>query len=116
MSHGFATLIAGVNDNDILVQRAGDTNTFDNAHSFTNFQIGGSAGAVDVEVSLDGTNFLATVLALQDEQSVAPTTRVVVTAAGRLYTFSGMYRKIRVRQNGAAAAVGYVLSYKNTNI
>lgn len=111
MSHGFATFTAGVSDNDILIQRVGDTNSFDNANAYDMFTIAGSAGAVDVEVSMDGTTYLATVLALQDEASIAPTTRVLVTAAGRVYSFTGRYRKVRIRQNGAPAAVGYVLSY-----
>lgn len=100
------TCIAGVSDNDIIVELTG------NGDLYSTWQIASTAGAMDIEVSLDGTNYLAAVMALIDLMSTAPSTAVVVTAAGRVYGFKGRYKKVRVRQNGATAVanaslVGY---------
>ena len=65
-------------------------------------------GAVDVEGSLDGTNFTTAPIHLQDlgATSVDP---VLVTAADRMYYVPGWYRFLRVRQNGATAASASLL-------
>ena len=58
------------------------------------------AGAMDVDVSLDGTNF-AVAIAMNDEASLTPATKVIVTAPGLLYSFRGNFAAVRIRQNGA---------------
>jgi hypothetical protein len=62
-----------------------------------------TAGAVDVFVTLDGSNWSTAALSLQDmgSTSVEP---VLVTAANRVYAFVGKYRAVRVLQNGATGA------------
>ena len=89
--------ITGVNDNDIVIEVT-------DAERFNEFAVTTLTGAVDVDVSLDGTNFI-TAIALEDKKSTNPQTRVVVTAAGGLYRFFGSVKVIRVRQAGATAAV-----------
>lgn len=87
--------IAGVNNNDIVLETT-DVSMYDI------FQLMSSDGAMDVEVSLDGTLFTNVPLSLVDQSAVL-TAPVVVTAALRMYGFSGVYRAIRVRQNGVTA-------------
>lgn len=60
-------------------------------------------GAVDVFVSLDGTNYATAALSLQD-MGATTNDPVVVTVADRLYGFVVKARYIRVLQNGATAA------------
>jgi hypothetical protein len=55
-----------------------------------------------VFVSLDGTNYSTAGLSLADLGSTS-TDPVIVTAANRTYGFRGVYRLIRVLQNGASA-------------
>jgi len=93
--------IAGVSDNDIVIE-------LDDLQRFNEFALMSSAGAMDVDISLDGTNF-ALAIALEDKHSVAPATRVIVTAAGLLYYFFGNFKAIRVRQNGATAVANPIL-------
>lgn len=93
--------IAGVNTNDIVIE-------LDDVSRFNEFSLMSSAGAMDVDVSLDGTNFAAAI-ALEDKHSVAPGTRVVTTAADLLYYFEGNYKAVRVRQNGATAVADAIL-------
>lgn len=69
----------------------------DDVQRFNEFMLMSSAGAMDVEISIDGTNFTG-VLALEDKHSLTPATRVIVTAADRAYYFEGNYKAIRVRQ------------------
>lgn len=68
-------------------------------------------GAVDVEGTLDGTNWTTAVIHLQDmgSTSVDP---VLVTAADRMYFVPGKYRFLRVRQNGVTAAAASLLCWK----
>jgi hypothetical protein len=94
--------VAGVNDNDIVIE-------VDDVSRFNEFALSSSAGAMDVDVSLDGTNFI-TAIALEDKKSVAPGTRVVVTAAAGLYYFEGNFKAVRVRQNAATAVANAVLT------
>lgn len=93
--------VDGVNDNDIVIE-------LDSVGKFDRFMLSSTAGAMDVDVSLDGTNFI-TAVALEDEKSTTPGTRVSVTAAGGLYLFQGPVKAIRVRQAGATAAANAVL-------
>src|ERR1044071_7369049 len=63
------------------------------------FMLMSTTGAVDVLVSLDGTNFSTAPLSLVD-QGATDAAPVIVTAAGRVYGFRGKFRKIKVLQNG----------------
>lgn len=93
--------IAGVNDNDIVIE-------LDDVQRFNEFALMSSAGAMDVDVSLDGTNFAAAI-ALENKHSATPGTRVVVTAADLLYYFEGNFKAVRVRQAGAGAVADAIL-------
>lgn len=100
---------SGTNNNDVVMTIADDSLQYDT------WIIGSSAGALDVFVSLDGTNFQSAALALLDLGSATPTTMVAVTTAGGNFAFRGKYKKIRVDQNGATAVVGAVLNaYRTT--
>jgi hypothetical protein len=75
------------------------------------YQLGSVEGAMDVFGSGDGTNFLATPIALTDLTATAPATRVVETTATKHYQFSGRYKAIQVLQKGATAVTGaYVIT------
>lgn len=103
------TCTASVNDNDVICS------IIDDALHYDTWVLGSTAGAMDVEVSLDGTNYLATVIALLDMTSTTPATMVVVTTAGKPAAFRGKFRAIRVRQNGATAVVNPALiGYRTT--
>lgn len=93
--------IAGVSDNDIVLE------TTDVSHLDT-FCLMSTAGAMDVLVSLDGVNFTTAPLSMADLGSTS-TAPVIVTAAGRLYGFRGIYRVIRILQNGAVAVANPLL-------
>lgn len=98
----------GVNDNDPVFELAADAEYFDT------WQLGSTAGAMDVFVSGDGTNYMASALALIDLGSTAPSTAVVVTTAGGNYGIRGRWKKIKVLQNGATAvANGYLIGYES---
>ena len=62
-----------------------------------------TAGAADVFVSLDGTNYSTAALKMQD-YGASDTTPALVTVAGRVYGFVARFWKIRVTQNGATDA------------
>lgn len=96
--------IAGTGDNAIVIE-------LDDVSRFDMFSLMSSNGAMDVDVSLDGTNFTlgTAALALEDKHSTTPGTRVVVTAADRVYYFEGNYKSVRVRQNGAVAVADAIL-------
>lgn len=96
---GEATLYqdgTGASDNDIIVQTGDVTN-------FNTFELFSTAGALDVDVSLNGTDYTTAPHSLTDLGATV-SDPVLVTAANRSYRFRGTYRKIRVRQNGATAA------------
>ncbi len=87
----------GTNDNDIVIELTS------NAEHFETWQLSSTAGAMDVFVSSDGTNYLTAPLALIDLASVNPSTAVVVTAANGSYGWKGRWKKVKVLQNGATA-------------
>src|SRR6185503_17338894 len=87
----------GANDNDVIVQA-------DNISLFTKFFVMTTAGAVDVTVSIDGTNYSTAPLSLIDLGATAIGTAVLVTVANRIYSFSGTFQNVRVLQNGATPA------------
>ena len=92
---------SGTNDNDIVIQT-------DDVSKYRSFFLMSTAGAMDVEVSLDGTNYCTAPLSLID-LGATTTAPVLVTAAGRVYAFPCQALKIRVRQNGATAVANATL-------
>lgn len=85
-----------------------------NADQFDTWELGSSAGAMDVFVAGDGTNYLAAAVALVDLGSTAPSTTVVETTAGGNYGIRGRWPKIIVRQKGVTAVVGaYLIGYES---
>ena len=95
---------SGTNDNDSIFGE------LDNMQAFDTFLLMSTAGAMDVFVSLDGTNFTTAPLSLVD-MGATDTLPVVVTAANRLYGFRGKFKHIIVRQNGATAVENAVIKY-----
>lgn len=92
----------GASDNDIIVQA-------DDVLLFRQFMLTTSAGAVDVIGSLDGTNYPTAPISMSDLGSASFSTAVVVTAANRIYRFTGCFQKLRVMQNGATPAADVTL-------
>lgn len=98
----------GVNNDDIIFEIAS------NADQFDTWEIGSTAGVMDVFVSGDGTNYQSAAVAMIDLGSTAPSTAVVVTTAGGNYGIRGRWRKIKVMQNGGTAvANGYLIGYES---
>lgn len=95
---------SGANDNDLLFT-TNDLSRFDACVLMS------TTGAVDVEVTLDGSNWSTAPLSLQDF-GATDTAPVLVTAALRVYAFVGKYRKVRIRQNGATAAAASLNCWK----
>lgn len=96
----------GVNDNDLLF-------TTDEVSNYDTFELLGSAGAVDVEVLLKAGGTWATAPITMQDLGAASLTPVLVTASGRLYGFMGNFHQIRVRQNGASAAIYVMRGFKS---
>ena len=90
--------VVGVNDNDVVIQ-------YEAAERFNDFTLMSVAGVMEVDVSLDGTNF-ASIIALEDKASTTPATRVLITVAGQIYRFQGTFKAIKVRQASATAVTG----------
>ena len=87
---------AGTNDNDV-VYTANDVSMY-NTH-----YVECTAGTVDVDVSIDGTNWIAAVVG----RNIATTgvfTQVNEAASGVCLEIIGKYRKLRVNQKGATAS------------
>lgn len=70
-----------------------------------------TTGAVDVLVSLDGTNFSTAALSLQDF-GAEDTVPVLVTVALRVYGFVGKFRAIKVLENGTTDAAASLNCWK----
>jgi len=100
---GFAALEGDFDgaDNSVVLE-------LENAERYNEFTLMSGAGAMDVDVSLDGTNF-APAIAMIDVESADPATRVVATVAGKAYRFAGTFKTIRVLQKGATEVGGAVL-------
>lgn len=96
-----STVLTGVNDNDVLLEMTTATHTA--VDQCDAWQLGSTAGAIDVFVSLDGTNYLTGAVALTDLSSTTPSIAVIVTTAGGNYGFRGHFKKIKFLQNGATA-------------
>lgn len=59
-------------------------------------------GVVTVEVSLDGTNFTAAGISLEDF-GATDNNPVLVTVVNRVYGFVGKFKSVRVRASGGSA-------------
>lgn len=95
----------GTNDNDVVIQSE-DVSRWDT------FQLMSTSGAMDVFVSLDGTNYSTSAISLQD-MGATTTDPVVVTAANRLYGFRGKFARVRLLQNGATGVANACLMCSN---
>jgi|AGTN01.3.fsa_nt_gi hypothetical protein len=95
----------GTNDNDVVIQS-------EDVSKWDTFQVMSTAGALDVFVSLDGTNYTTAAVSLQD-MGATTSDPVVVTAANRLYGFRGTYARVRVLQNGATGVENACLMCSN---
>jgi hypothetical protein len=62
-----------------------------------------TAGTIDVDVSLDGTNWIAAVAGVS-LITTTPATRVVEAASGVCLEIRGKFKAIRVNQKGATAS------------
>lgn len=99
---------AGANDNDAIFDITS------NAEFFDTWQLGSTAGVMDVFVSGDGTNFHTAAIALIDLGSTAPSTAVTTTTANGNYGFKGRWKAVRVLQNGATAVENaYLIAYNS---
>jgi hypothetical protein len=95
---------SGASDNDLIF------GTLVNMDTYDTFELMSTAGAMDVFVSIDGTNFTTAALSLTD-LGATTSDPVVVTAANRLYGFRGKFAAIQVRQNGVTAVVNASIRY-----
>jgi hypothetical protein len=86
---------SGVNTTDVVIQTK-DSMRYDQ------HQLMSTAGAMQVFVSLDGTNFTTAPLSLIDQGAIT-SAPVLATVAGRLYGFVGYFAAIQVQQVGATA-------------
>lgn len=93
--------IAGVNDNDVVIEN-------DSVERYEEFSLMSTGGAMDVFVSLDGTNFCTAPLSLAD-LGAADTAPVLLTVANRIYRFRGVFKAVRVQQNGVTAVANATL-------
>lgn len=100
-------VLTGVNDNDVLLEMTSATHSA--LSQCDSWELGSTAGSIDVYVSGDGTNYLSSPIALTDLNSLEPSTTVVTTTAGIHYGFRKHAKKIKFLQVGATAvANGYV--------
>ena len=95
---------SGTDDNDVVIEF---NDIVDGADTFL---LMSTSGAMDVFVSLDGTNYSTAALSLTD-MGATTSDPVIVTVANRVYGFRGKYKAIRVLQNGATAVANAVLRY-----
>lgn len=86
---------AGSATNDVIYT-SGDVKQYNTLKIHNN-----SSAIVDVEVSLDGTNFVADQAAMRNIGDTAMDTYKVVCSAGSCCVLSGKWAKVRVLQSGA---------------
>lgn len=91
----------GTSDNEIVIQS-------DDIQQYDTFILQSTSGAMDVFVSVDGTNYSTAALSLSD-LGATDTIPVLVTVANRTYGFRGKFKYIRVLQNGGSAVTAAVL-------
>jgi hypothetical protein len=95
---------SGTNDNDVVI-------LLTRTDPKVTYTLMSTHGAMDVFVSLDGTNFTTAPLSLTD-RGATDNLPVLVTVAGRLYEFQAPGAKaVRVLQNGGTAVQNATLAY-----
>jgi hypothetical protein len=67
---------------------------------YDTFQLMSLGGAVQVQTTLDGSNFSTAPLAMTDLGSTA-STPVILTSSGRMYGFRGKYRGVQITQQSS---------------
>lgn len=100
-----------------LLVISGESSSSDNELVFTtsdvsqyrSFVLMSTAGAMDVEVTLDDSNWTTAPLSLIDFGATT-TDPVIVTVANRLYGFAGQFLKVRCRQNGVTAVANAAMT------
>jgi hypothetical protein len=109
------SIVAGVYLGSAAADNAVVIDAPENVFNYTVFSLMSTAGAMDVYISQDGTNYTTDPIAMTDrcDTGAGSSDAVNETAAGRLYGFRGNFRKIKVLQKGATAVVGASLVYGN---
>ena len=92
----------GANDND-LIYESGDISMY-NTHVIENMSAG--AGACDVHVSLDGTNYAGSAVSVEliDDVTTGGGIKVITIPQNKAGILIGKFNKIKVLQDGATAA------------
>jgi hypothetical protein len=90
------TGVAGVSDNDVIY-------TSPDVSGYNVHYIECTAGTIDVDVSLNGTNWIAAVAGVS-LVTTTPGTRVIDAASGVCLEIQGKFKRIRVLQKGATAS------------
>lgn len=93
---------SGTADNEVVLQS-------NDVLQYGEFTLMSTAGAMDVFVSLDGTNYATAALSLID-CGATTTDPVIETAAARVYQFFGAFSAVRVLQKGAVAVTAATLN------
>lgn len=88
---------AGTNDNDVVY-------TSPDISGYGRTVIECTAGTVDIEVSVDGTNWNSTPPAVLLHDATAVGTFSLTIANGKIGIYVARFKKIRVKQNGATAS------------
>ena len=102
---------SGVNTGDVIFQIGGPSGS---VIPDDTFQIGSTAGVMDVYASGDGTNYLTAPIALIDLCSTSPAVEVLTTVANKHYGFRGNWKAIQVRQNGGTGVLNAYLIHKES--
>lgn len=87
---------AGTNDNDVVY-------TSPDVSGYNVHYIECTAGTIDVDASLDGTNWIPAIAGVS-LITTTPATRVVEAASGVCLEVRGKFKRIRVVQKGAVAS------------
>ncbi len=101
---------SGTNDNDPIFSRTGTLGgETSDVSQFDTFELFSTGGAMDVFVTLDGTNYSSVGLGMTNQTAVDPTP-VLVTTAGQVFGFRGKFRNMKILQNGATAVANATLT------
>jgi len=89
----------GVSDNDIIY-------TSPDISAYSSHSIEGTVGTVDIQVTLDGTNWNTTQAAvtLHDDVTTGGGIKVLTIAVGKIGLLKGKFKNIRILQSGAVAS------------
>lgn len=91
-----ATGTAGTNDNDVIY-------TSVDISEYNTHYVEATAGTIDVDASIDGTNWIAAVVG-RNVVTTGVFTQVAEAASGVCLEIKGIYKKLRVNQKGAVAS------------